>query len=145
METFVIHLLSLAHAFMAFRVMLGLVFLAAGVGKLLNGRNFCRILEGYKLLPTKLIRPFATALPICEVAVGLSQFSSAFMPWSQIAGAALLAVFTGAIAINLFRGRYQIACGCGLGRKSGLGWRLIFDNLALIGLTVISSGIIRIW
>src|SRR5574340_508853 len=105
---------------MAFRVILGLVFIAAGVGKLFNRRNFCRILEGYKLLPTKLIIPFASTLPIFEVAIGLSQFSSALVPWSQVAAAALLVVFTGAIAINLFRGRHEIACGCGLGRKSRL-------------------------
>lgn len=142
METFIIHLFSLSHAFMVFRAMLGVVFIAAGVGKLLNRRNFCRILEGYKLLPKKLVLPFASALPICEFAVGLSQFSSALVPWSQFAAAALLVVFTGAIATNLFRGRYQIACGCGVGRKSRLSWRLVIDNLALIGLTIISTGII---
>jgi uncharacterized membrane protein YphA (DoxX/SURF4 family) len=138
---FLLRVFSLPHALMTSRAILGVVFIAAGIGKLLNRRAFVRTVEQYRILPSRSLVWFAKALPLLELSVGISQFSSAAMPWPQLAAACLLTMFAVAIAINLFRGLRGAECGCGLGRRAHLSWRLVFDNVVLIVLAVVSSGV----
>src|SRR6476661_3408783 len=75
-------------------VLLGGLFLVAGVGKLARRDAFARALGGYRLArPRRLV---AWAAPAAEIAVG----------------AALVAVFSLALGVELAAGSAPPACGC---------------------------------
>ena len=84
-----------------------------------------------------LVRPVAYALPIVETAVAVAlliPMSRGYAGWSA---ALLLVVFTLAVAINLFRGRREIDCGCFSSElKQRLSWWLVVRNVVLGGLAL---------
>lgn len=113
---------------------IALVFVHAGVSKLVARDEFRGVVENYRLLPTPLVSPVAALLPFVELAAGAGVLLAATRPYSALLAAALLLLYGLAMAINLARGRRDIDCGC---FKSALrqtinGW-LIGRNLLLAG------------
>jgi len=92
---------------------LALLFAAAAVHKARDLRAFRAVLADYRLLPAASVPIAALLLVALEgslaAALPLPLWRGA-TPW---AAAALLTVYTGAIAVNLARGRRHIDCGCG--------------------------------
>ena len=112
--------------------LIALVFLQAGVSKLLSRDEFQGIVANYRLLPAGLVAPFSLLLPFAELAAGLGILTMATRAPAAVLAATLLLLFGLAMAINLARGRRDIDCGC---FKSALkqtisGW-LIVRNLLL--------------
>ncbi|TPQ37990.1 MULTISPECIES: MauE/DoxX family redox-associated membrane protein [Cupriavidus] len=108
-----------------------IVFGAAAMSKLLDMRRFEGSLDGYALLPPALVRPAAVGLALAELAVAMALPLDATRVPAALAGLLLLALFSGAIAINLWRGNRNIDCGChafgrrGTERQGGLSsWHL---------------------
>ena len=113
------------------------IFLFAAAHKLRNYLAFRGILGQYRLLPEPLVPAAASAVIAAEVAAGLallvlapvgliSRAAAAFM------AALLLCVYTGAIAVNLVRGRTTIDCGCG-GEPTPLsGWLVARNGFLLL-------------
>ena len=81
----------------------------------------------------------ARALPLVEIAIGIGMLVPATRRPALIAVAALLAIYAGAIAINLARGRRQIDCGCG-GDAHPLSWALVVRNAVLAAMALAVSG-----
>ena len=102
----------------ALRGGLALLFLVAALHKTRDLGSFHATLANYRLLP-----PRATgAAALVVVALG------------AVAEAMLLAAYTGAIAVNLARGRRDIDCGCaGPARRQPLRPWLLVRNAVLIG------------
>lgn len=106
--------------------------------KLRNLWIFEAAVSGYDLLPHWLWRPFAAAYPLLEVAAG----ALLLVPQTRMAGVVatllVLAMATGAVAINLLRGKSEIDCGCGglSNSYSGLSWWLVIRNACLIVLAL---------
>jgi hypothetical protein len=92
--------------------LIALVFLQAGVSKLLSRDEFQGIVANYRLLPGALVAPFAALLPFAELAAGLGVLSMATRASAAVLASALLLLFATAMAINLARGRRDIDCGC---------------------------------
>ena len=92
--------------------LIALVFLQAGVSKLLSRDEFQGIVANYRLLPAALVVPFAALLPFAELAAGLGVLSMATRAPAAVLASALLLLFATAMAINLARGRRDIDCGC---------------------------------
>lgn len=93
------------------RGLLAYILLSAGWNKIRHIHHFVKDVDGYQLLPTFLVKPFATALPYIEIALGIIL---AMGWWTRVAasGAAVLQlVFILAISINLLKGRTP-DCGC---------------------------------
>ena len=112
----------------------GLVFLTAGVEKFRHRALLPGVIANYRLLPEKLIAPAAFALPFTEMAVGAALVIG-LTPAPIIAAMLLLALFAGAMAINILRGRRHISCGCGRPElQQSLGWPLVARNLLLMAL-----------
>lgn len=111
-------------------VVIGLIFLVAGIDKLRHRALLPGVIANYRLLPAVLVNPAALLLPPGEllIAAGLLIASRP----ATVAAMALLLVFAAAMAINIQRGRRHIDCGCGhTGLKQTLTWNLVIRNLLL--------------
>jgi len=91
---------------------LALLFLSAAVHKLRSPVTFRAQLTDYRLVPERATGAAAAAVVAGELATG---FALVLPPLRASAGGAalgLLCVYSGAIALNLVRGRRDIDCGC---------------------------------
>jgi hypothetical protein len=125
-------------AIWAARLALAAVFALAAITKLRALDEFVGVVQNYRVLPEILVRPVAYGLPPLEAAVALGLlFAPTRMP-AAIGAAALLVVFSLAMAVNLVRGRIEIDCGCfASALKQRIGWSLVVRNLVLIGLALL--------
>jgi uncharacterized membrane protein YphA (DoxX/SURF4 family) len=93
-------------------VALATIFAASGAMKLADLDLFESAIANYRLAPRMLEKPIAIVLPVLECSCA----AAVLIPFTRGAAAlgmlVLLATFTGAIAINLARGRTNIDCGC---------------------------------
>ena len=125
---------------LAFRVILGSLFLYAGIAKIVDPMGFALSIYNYKLLPESLINVAAILLPWLEVMVGGSLLLGIGTAGGALLAAALFSIFSGALTINLIRG-LDIACGCFSTAASGgsiSGFYLLRDlSLLLMSLQVL--------
>jgi uncharacterized membrane protein len=90
-----------------------LVFLAGAARKLRQRAMFAGIVQAYGLLPVPLIAVCSLAVALAECVIGEALLLPAARPAVPLARLALLAIVTGAVGINLLRGRTDLDCGCG--------------------------------
>jgi hypothetical protein len=117
---------------LALRAGLTLLLGGAAFAKLRDLRGFAAAVAGYRLLPGALAGPAAAGFVAAEIALAVGLWAA---PAPAALGvAALLALYAGAIGVNLARGRRDIDCGCGgpLGRQT-LSPALVLRNLAVAG------------
>jgi Methylamine utilisation protein MauE len=113
------------------------VFGAAAVSKLRALDAFVGVVHNFRLVPEPLERPIAYVLPGIELAIAVGVLVSATRATAALAAAILLALFAGAMAINLLRGRRDIDCGCfATVLRQHLSWPLVLRNLLLAGLAL---------
>jgi rhodanese-related sulfurtransferase len=96
---------------LAFRLILGGVFLYAALHKIIDPGAFAKQIYGYQLLPGGTINAFAMLLPWVEVVAGVLLVAGAFTRGSALVIALLLVVFIGAVGYNVARG-HTFDCGC---------------------------------
>jgi hypothetical protein len=93
---------------------------------------FGGIVEQYRIVPRRLAIVLARILPPLELAAA----AALLLPTAGRAGAALglclMAIFTGAITINLARRRVSIDCGCGGASGQKLSRGLVVRNLVVM-------------
>lgn len=119
---------------------LAAILATAATHKLRAPRWFAAQLEAYALLPAPLVKPAARALPLVEGAVAVALLLPVSRSAAALAAAALLAAYAGAIAVNLWRGRRDIDCGCaGPGESQPLRPVLLLRNAALLGLALLAA------
>lgn len=128
---------------LVFRLLLALVFLLAGIGKVTQPWVFVHTVEQYQMLPSGVARPFGLALPWVELLIGLYLLVGLFTRITAVVTAALLAVFLGALGTQLARGNTTVSCGCFSGLNNPVvtalaggatigAWDLIRDGLLLL-------------
>jgi hypothetical protein len=114
----------------------GLLFLLAAVHKLTEFQKFRATLNAYEVMPGALIAPISTVIPGIEAVLGAAWLLGIQTVFVATASAILLAAYTSAIAVNLFRGRIHIDCGCSMGSSAGrdqqLSWGLVARNTLMI-------------
>ncbi|HVA78762.1 MAG TPA: MauE/DoxX family redox-associated membrane protein [Candidatus Binataceae bacterium] len=114
-------------------IALAAIFAGSAAAKFADPDLFEGAVANYRLLPGWLEKPVAWAVPLCETACAAGILFAATRAAAAAAMAMLLGVFTGAIAINLARGRRAIDCGCfGPALRQELGGSLLVRNLALV-------------
>jgi Methylamine utilisation protein MauE len=124
----------------ALRASLGVLFAAAASHKLREPRRFRATVAEYRLLPATLVTPAALALVGVEITVAAALVTPGWRAAGLLGAAALLALYAGAIAINLARGRRDLDCGCAgpAVRRPISGWLVarngVLAALALAGL-----------
>lgn len=94
---------------------LGLAVLLASAAwhKLKDRGAFQGILHAYRLLPAVLVPVAALAIAVVELGLAAALLLPAGRSVGAFGAAALLGVYSLAIACNLWRGRRAIDCGCG--------------------------------
>jgi hypothetical protein len=114
------------------------VFGAAAIAKLRALDAFLGVVHNYRLVPEFLERPIAYALPVAELAIAVGVLLPAGRAPAALSAAILLALFAGAMAINLMRGRRDIDCGCfATVLRQRLSWPLVVRNLVLAALALL--------
>jgi hypothetical protein len=117
------------------RICLALIFLLAAAQKMRHWRLLPGVVANYRLVPGWAVGAVAALLPPFEMLLAITLLLAPLQPWSSLAGIATLALFAGAMAINVMRGRTHIDCGCGREfLAQNLGWSLVARNLVLAAL-----------
>jgi hypothetical protein len=118
---------------LSIRLGLALLFVAAAWHKLSDRRRFETAVRAYELLPKRASSLLSWLLPAVEAAIAIGLLYPAWQRSAAIAAAGVLLLYTGAMAVNLARGRRRIDCGCFRSRSATpLSAGLVARNLGLI-------------
>lgn len=114
------------------RLILGGVFLWAGIVKIPNIEFFSYTVRAYHLLPEFLILPVTILVPWLECVIGLCLILGFWTQASTLIASGLLIAFAGALGTKIYQG-VNMSCGCfGFGTERGsLEWVLWQDVLLL--------------
>lgn len=131
----------MADALLVLRWLLGIVFLAAAVAK--SRQTFAaqtEVVADYRILPIFFSKPVAVLLVPTEGLVGLFLLAGVWVQQTAALAAVMFVAFSLAVAINLFRGRREVGCGCFGSSSSRISWWLVARNLglAIVGVAVAS-------
>ena len=91
------------------RIILALIFLWAGVVKILDPDAFAIILEAFDLLPYSWIMPVAVVLPILEILAAIGLLFDVRGSLAAVTG--LLIIFLAVLGYGVWLG-LDIDCGC---------------------------------
>ncbi len=124
----------LAHPYTALlaRLIVGLVFLVSGLGKILAKQDTVRQVRAYKILPEPLARVYGRLLPWGEMGLASLLLVGLGTRLAALALGLLLMSFGIAVSVNLARG-VQMDCGCSA-RPERLGWRTLVRIFVLLAL-----------
>jgi len=123
------------------RLVLVVVFLVAGVGKLLDLKGSQQAMRDFSL-PDFLAAPLGILLPFAELAVAVALIPTASAWWGALGALVLLLLFVAGIAYNLTLGR-KPDCHCfGVFYSSAIGRNTLIRNLILaaVALLVVAFG-----
>ena len=114
------------------RIIIGFIFIYAGMEKISNPAEFAIAINNYKLFPFSLINIAALILPWIEVTAGILLIFGIKVKENAFIISSLLGIFTIAIIISLFRG-LNIDCGC-FGTLSGtkIGIQKLIENILML-------------
>jgi uncharacterized membrane protein YphA (DoxX/SURF4 family) len=98
-------------AVLVVRVLLGAIFVVAGVSKVGHAAEFAQQIAAFRLLPQPVIAPMALLLPFLEILLGGYLAIGLFTRVSAWVATLLLLIFDGAIASAVVRGM-TLSCGC---------------------------------
>ena len=120
-----------------------LLFAAAALHKLQAPRRFEEIFAAYGLLPLAFGRRASRAVPLLEAVVAGGLLFTGSRTAAACMGVGLLLGYAGAIAVNLRRGRRDLACGCGGpdDRRPIASW-MVWRN---IGIAVLLAAVLLPW
>ena len=118
-----------------FRLLLGVVFITAGLPKLISPTSFAILVAQYQLLPINWVNYFSIWLPAFEIIVGVGLIVTPWVKEFSICILFLLFIFIIALSQALIRD-LGITCGCfsieGAQDKKGAWIALLRDFLFLI-------------
>ena len=114
-----------------FRLILGGVFIWAGIIKITNPLGFAQDIANYLIFPQSLSFFLALFLPWIEVICGVFVITGLFLRSSSAFLSCILAGFLVLIIVTLIRG-INVECGCfgGLGRQ--VDYKLLLTDGALL-------------
>ena len=119
-------------------ILIGLLFLYAGVVKVIDPVQFARDIDNYKMLPWQAGVGLALYLPWLEIFCGLALITRVFFRGSVFIITSLVFVFILASIVAKARG-LDVSCGC-FGEASkylNFSWHLGLDFLLLGGLLLL--------
>ncbi|MBN1540616.1 DoxX family membrane protein [candidate division KSB1 bacterium] len=115
----------------AIRWILGLVFIIAGVPKIIDPAGFAVAVDNYRLLPYFIVVVMALVLPWLEVFIGLALISGRLWRGGALLTIGLYGVFIIAIGSAMMRG-LDIDCGCFSTGEHDANFRRIIEDVILM-------------
>jgi putative oxidoreductase len=129
------------YALLAFRLIVGGVFIWSGALKILHPLDFAQNIAAYELFPKWICLLVGLALPWVEEVTGLLLVLGLFRRGAALVASGMLAAFILLVSVTMIRG-LSLTCGC-FGSFSGkVGWTLLVQDVVLLFLAlnvVISS------
>jgi len=117
---------------LAVRLLIGGLFLYAGLPKIMDTMGFASSIYNYKLFSSLLIGLTAAFIPWVEVLAGLALVLGVKVRSAALIISLLLVVFVSLAAISAIRG-LDIDCGCFSGVERKANWLAIYEDIALLG------------
>ncbi len=118
------------------RLILGGLFIIAGLGKIAIPEAFAKEISNYQLLPSSLVNLMAVTLPWLEVVAGIFLVVGIRIKASAAIIGTLLIIFLGGILWAMSQG-LKIDCGCfAQVEATPVGWPKVFQNLGLLALAI---------
>jgi uncharacterized membrane protein len=107
------------------------IFLGSAVLKFSQPTEFRAAVESYRLVPETMAGVLGWIIPLFELTGAIGLVVAATRGAAALLLLSLLAAFTGAIALNLARGRRDLDCGCfgPLLRQPLSGWLIARNGL----------------
>jgi uncharacterized membrane protein YphA (DoxX/SURF4 family) len=125
--------------FFIIRLIIGIFFIYASLGKIFDPEGFARAIHNYRLMPPGFINILAIFIPWLELIAGLGMITGFKYRGANLIIFAMLIVFTIAMISAYARG-LNINCGCfstSSTAESDLLARIIEDILLIIGCLLI--------
>jgi uncharacterized membrane protein YphA (DoxX/SURF4 family) len=121
---------------LAFRLVLGGLFVYAGAVKVLEPLDFAQNIRNYQLVGQSLSFIAAIVLPWLEILAGLALILGVWTRGAALVVTGLLVFFIVLTAVTMVRG-LDVDCGCfgALSRKSG--WGVILEDLGMLVLGLV--------
>ena len=121
-----------------FRVVLGGLFVYAGVAKALGPLDFAQNIRNYRLVGQELSFIAAVVLPWIEIAAGVLLAAGIWKRGAALLISGLLVFFIALTLVTMARG-IDVDCGCfgAFSRKSGLGVILEDGVMLYLGLCIL--------
>jgi uncharacterized membrane protein YphA (DoxX/SURF4 family) len=113
------------------RLVLGGLFLYAGLSKIGQPYQFAAAIQAYQLLPQFLVGLSAVLIPWIETVSAISLILNRKPRSALLLFLLLLIIFMGIIIFTMLRG-LDIDCGCGLLANRRVGWLVLAEDLALL-------------
>ena len=118
------------------RLILGVIFIVAGIDKIANPDAFSASIEAYKLLPYSLINVVALIIPWIELICGIFLVGGVYLRGASALLSILLVVFIFAIISAMMR-ELKIDCGCfGKEHATPVSWMKVLEDLGLFVLGI---------
>jgi hypothetical protein len=112
----------------------------AAIHKFIAWDDFRAVVRNYELLPDALVSFGAGIVTVLEASAAVLLVFSASRASGAYLAATLLGVYSGAMTINLFRGRVDLDCGClGVARRQPIRWWMVSRNLIIAGVTLLAA------
>ncbi len=123
---------------MLLRLVIGGVFIWAGILKALDPAGFAQDIEAYQLLPYTLSVAAALYLPWLEIFCALALISGCWIKGAATNLTALLLIFIGALISAWWRG-FDINCGCfsGASETGDYLWPILRDAMLLFAVSLL--------
>ncbi|HKP93371.1 MAG TPA: MauE/DoxX family redox-associated membrane protein [Chthoniobacterales bacterium] len=119
-------------------IVIGLIFIYAGVVKVIDPVGFARDIDNYKMLSWQMSLGLALYLPWLEILCGIGLITRILFRGGVLIVTLLMALFIAATIIAKTRG-LDISCGC-FGHASkyfSFAWHLVLDFALLGGLLLL--------
>ena len=110
------------------RVIIGFLFIFAGIGKVVDPALFSKEIINYSIMPLWAVNVFALVLPWVEVVSGMLLISGVRIKANAMITGLLMLVFIVAVFSAMVRG-LNINCGCFSNKIVLVGWTKIIENL----------------
>lgn len=118
---------------------ISLLLFVAGVGKLMNVKEFKKYLKAYNLLPDLMLPTVSWIIPVFELVTGVALLFRLWPAATPLLAAGLFGLYAFAVSWNLLRGRQELPCGCFGTKSKPISWHLVSRNGALVGLCLLVS------
>jgi len=118
---------------LVFRIVLGGLFIYAGVVKVVDPLGFAQDIRNYRLVGQTLSFAAAVVLPWLEILAGTFLIAGVWKRGAALVITGLLVFFIVLTLVTMARG-LDVDCGCfgSLSRKSG--WGVVFEDLGMLAL-----------
>lgn len=122
-------------------ILVGGILAASAAGKWSNLKWFTQVVLAYRLVPRPAAGFVALAITLSETVLALMLILAIGQPFTSLCAMALIGLVSGAVLLNLLRGRSELGCGCsGPHKDKRISWFGLMRNVGLLLLSFNSAG-----